>query len=1011
MVLKFRRSREPERASATLVPAVMATMDDPFESLMRHRAFVRAIARAVLDDGALAEDVVQQTWIVARDADVASPGFLATIARHLAINLRRSRDRRAARELRYEAPPATPSPQQILELEEERRRVVGAVLGLEEPYRSVVLLRFYEDLPPRAIAARLGVPVETVKTRLKRAQQRLRSALMPGESEQPHRALLALAAMDVPQLPWVATLGGLLMGAKGLAVVGVLGVAVLWFGARDREGESPTPAAPTVQVTGSGATAEAPEVAAAPTRERADGIDQPRAPLGLTGRVIDEDGDPIHGAHVRLWSDSGSDWSRATKTEVDGSFAFVGLDDAPREGPWVVGASGAGRVAKSIKVGAPESGVLHLGVIALERSGAIHGRVVDTDGVPVAGARVVVASSWTEVHAAWLRFDLDGGVRAVTDAAGRFQIDGIEPGWVVVGARGEDSWIGAVDAIPVRARRITEDVVIIVERPRSGIRLRGRLEDERGAPIPHASLLWSGKGRDGTAVGKWNWSSTLATDDRGAFDLTCGIDAVHALRYTAPDGRTVQRDGLVAGGPDVVLRLPDAPRVTVHAVDATTRDPIVLRSGRVSTEDEAGGFAVRATSTGFFVAPPAAPWSLTVRASGYDVVTVGPYPANMPTAPIEVTMRATPRVQGVVVDPDGAPVARATVTWSEPLAAPMEAMGFVVHWAQHRTSSVRTAEDGSFAIEVPPELERAALDVAAPGLASARSELLELRARGADASPHRIRMTRGGTITGEVLTPTRIERAGIVVAASCGDGVPRTTRTDEMGRFVLHAVPAGRWRVELREDDVFGGSLYGTIRAAPEPNAIVTEGLTMRIDLALHDRMDPTVVGVVRIDGAARPLVRAMLVERNSEGETSAEDAWQFAHVVAEPVEADADGAFELVSSRSGRQWLEIQIAAGSTSRALRYDQFLVSGERRVDVDVRTGTIELVPRADASPGRLLLYGVAEDGARMRMDATLDGPGVLQLPLVPAGTWTLVAPEGPRGPFEVRPGETTRIPMD
>ena len=52
---------------------------------------------------------------------------------------------------------------------ETQRRVVDAVMALDEPYRTVVVYRYFDDLPPKEIAARLGVPVGTVKTRLKRA--------------------------------------------------------------------------------------------------------------------------------------------------------------------------------------------------------------------------------------------------------------------------------------------------------------------------------------------------------------------------------------------------------------------------------------------------------------------------------------------------------------------------------------------------------------------------------------------------------------------------------------------------------------------------------------------------------------------------------------------------------------------------------------------------------------------------------------------------------------------------
>src|SRR6185503_5300852 len=72
-----------------------------------------------------------------------------------------------------------------------QRELVSAVLELDEPYRSIVLLRYFEELPPREIAARTGIPLATVQSRLQRALARLRERL-DGE----HQAWAALL------LPW-----------------------------------------------------------------------------------------------------------------------------------------------------------------------------------------------------------------------------------------------------------------------------------------------------------------------------------------------------------------------------------------------------------------------------------------------------------------------------------------------------------------------------------------------------------------------------------------------------------------------------------------------------------------------------------------------------------------------------------------------------------------------------------------------------------------------------------------
>jgi len=61
---------------------------------------------------------------------------------------------------------------------ELRARVLQAVAELDDHYREVVRLRFFEDLTPTEIAARLRLPVETVRTRVKRGLAQVHRALM-----------------------------------------------------------------------------------------------------------------------------------------------------------------------------------------------------------------------------------------------------------------------------------------------------------------------------------------------------------------------------------------------------------------------------------------------------------------------------------------------------------------------------------------------------------------------------------------------------------------------------------------------------------------------------------------------------------------------------------------------------------------------------------------------------------------------------------------------------------------
>lgn len=59
----------------------------------------------------------------------------------------------------------------------EDYKLEEAVAMLDEPYRQVVLLRFYSELSCQQISEKLGVPIGTVTKQLSRAYERLRRLL------------------------------------------------------------------------------------------------------------------------------------------------------------------------------------------------------------------------------------------------------------------------------------------------------------------------------------------------------------------------------------------------------------------------------------------------------------------------------------------------------------------------------------------------------------------------------------------------------------------------------------------------------------------------------------------------------------------------------------------------------------------------------------------------------------------------------------------------------------------
>ena len=71
----------------------------------------------------------------------------------------------------------TRGPEELSELGEAQAEVNAAIARLPHDYRAVIALRYGADLDYEEIAATLGIPLGTVKTRLFRAKEALRREL------------------------------------------------------------------------------------------------------------------------------------------------------------------------------------------------------------------------------------------------------------------------------------------------------------------------------------------------------------------------------------------------------------------------------------------------------------------------------------------------------------------------------------------------------------------------------------------------------------------------------------------------------------------------------------------------------------------------------------------------------------------------------------------------------------------------------------------------------------------
>lgn len=151
------RVRVPVEETEPILPLRMASGIEDLtpEDLLTETAWLKGLARQLVADPQRAEDVAQDTWLAAAQSGRISElrPWLRRVAQNLAARMKAREAKRRGREERAARPEAQPSTAETVERVRLQHCVVAAVLR-PEPYRSTVILRFFEDLPPRGIAAR-----------------------------------------------------------------------------------------------------------------------------------------------------------------------------------------------------------------------------------------------------------------------------------------------------------------------------------------------------------------------------------------------------------------------------------------------------------------------------------------------------------------------------------------------------------------------------------------------------------------------------------------------------------------------------------------------------------------------------------------------------------------------------------------------------------------------------------------------------------------------------------------
>lgn len=805
------------------------------ELVNRHIGFVYASALRQVQKPDLAADVAQAVFLLlARKAsvlrrEVVLSGWLFRTTHFVATRAVRAEQRRQRRE--QEA--AVMNLQDQISNPEETlgHNVVphldDAMAALSETDRRAVLLRFFENKRMREVGERLGLGEDAAKKRVTRAVDKLR-AFLAGRGVtlssvalgtllfefQSHAAPAGLATVicataGTGAAATSATVADLVAGglrdwlwlktrtllpwAAAVAVL-VTGTAVLVF---ERLPQGKTVVAPVAPADGNlGGSSGATDL---PTTRPAVALTS-EAERHLILSVFDRVGNrPITGVQVlaQVWGSRTVERSSEKMTGADG----VCLFDVPRSpfSTFRVWLSAPGYVPLVMDWQAHEfskSDVFH--VTRLTRGAVLNGEVRDTDGHPVADARIKFGGPGIDMAQ---RENISFHPRfstSTTDATGRFQSDQMPPEWIGGGGIAvgvahpafaeETFWLSDPKQLA------TNHLVILTP----GIALRGQVVGPRGDPVSGASLQEDGM-----------FGLETETDLDGRFEFPHVKPANFTLTVRA-DGYAELKKTLLAetNGPAATLQLqaeqpgetlkPNRLHMFGTIVDAGHNESVlrfrVLLNERRGVADrllgEGDNGAFDWTTEISFVRE----FSLIIEADGYAPQESSVRKIGEPEQKFEFRLERASALTGVVLQPDGQPAGQAGVGLAADgkYSLRLTEGGKLVNYG-HPVNHTTTDEHGRFSLRTMVGAER--LLVAHPSgcavlpVANVTNIYISLQAWGEIEGTLRVGSTPAANQTVNVGFNAGPDQSGQIP-------FDYTTTTDAEGRFRFEKVQPGSHRVQ-----------------------------------------------------------------------------------------------------------------------------------------------------------------------------------------------------------------------
>lgn len=399
------------------------------EELLSHAKWVRSLAQSLLADSDLADDVAQDSILVALEkrpyGGKGLKSWFAQVVRGLAHNSRRSDRRRRRREWKVgSAPSDSTSSEDIMEWAEHMHELALAISRLESAHRDIITKIYFEEKRPAQIAREEGIPAGTIRSRHQRALQKLRAELKSqlGPNDWVAGIGLLAAPFSAPSaVGWTSAISATswiskltIMNTKiklaaSAVLISLVGLAV-W------PSDESVPAIQNPELSLADATLN--ENATAANFESAPAVEAPEsrqpdqmAPTPADGtieiRVLDQAGNPIPGVSVsgmivhmdwlikgmpiKRWAWTATPDSRERSYAITGPDGIAQLTGLKRSSAVLIHGRKAGfALAGSIAKRDTDSDLQKLTDLILPPGGAVSFEVVDEGGNGVPNATIEI---------------------------------------------------------------------------------------------------------------------------------------------------------------------------------------------------------------------------------------------------------------------------------------------------------------------------------------------------------------------------------------------------------------------------------------------------------------------------------------------------------------------------------------------------------------------------------------------------------------------------------------------